>query len=1053
MKRVLLICVAVLVSLTAFAQKSVTGKVTTSDGSPASFANIVVKGTVNGTMTNDLGEYTLANVKGDAILQVSSIGFKTVDVPVNGRSVVDIVLESDAELLEDVMVVAYGTVKKGSYSGSAAVVKQDAMKDAPVVSFEQVLSGKAPGVQVASYSGQPGSEVEINIRGFGSFNASNQPLYVIDGVPATSGDYSSGNISTSSMNFLNPSDVESITILKDAAAASLYGSRASNGVILITTKKGKAGKVTSTFKASVGVSSFAYDNYPLASEEENIKLHTEAWTNYGNDKPSRWNKDYSSLNEYVNAMVKKYYPDKDESKYIYKDWKDVLFHTGVSQNYEFSISGGNDKSKVFASMAYLDQQGVVRINYLKRFSTTINAEHAVNKWLKVGGTVQYSWQYQSGNQDGYSTKDNPFFIWKVVLFDRWPYAYKEDGSLYLERFNSGLQTINPVQSYDAQLNDAWQNRLILKGWAEAKFTDWLTAKTIVSSDWLYVHDRFGWLYGHPNFYAYSDQGGYMSDRHRNVNRMVSSSTLNFNKSFGNHNVSAMVGWEAERERYKMTRVGKVDFSYMGATESVLASTFDDGYSYSRESGLLSFLSSVNYDYNNKYFLTGTFRRDASSKLSKQTRWGNFWSVSGSWKFSNESFLKDVKWLNDGKIRGSYGTSGTLPSDYFGYMAIYYYTKYGDAGASYPGNVANTELTWEKNKNWNIGLDLTIFDRYTISAEYFSKKTTDLLLDATIPSTTGFTSTLMNVGAMTNKGVEIAVNVNVIDKKDMSLSIGANWSTVDNKINALSVEGEEQVPNSRIIWKAGYSFYQYYVRNYLGVARETFTDLYGTTIKAGQPIYAEGSFYKAGDAADQQVVLKDGTVIREGEIVPCDTYNYSPTRRQNASRMILDGKTAIPKGYGGFNLDFRWKNLSFSMAWAFKYGHYIWDEGTEQLANDGYYYFHRNILHSQVDTWSEENPDASVPRRVADSDQGGYYYSSRYLKKGDYLRLKNATISYNLPKKWVEKIRMQNARVYVAGSNLLTFSGLDIDPEIQSNGYYNYAMPSLKTITFGLEVTL
>ena len=428
---------AVIVSVSAFAQKSVTGKVTTSDGSPAAFANVVVKGTTNGAITNELGEYTLNNVKGDAVLQISSIGFKSLETPVGGRSVIDIVLEADAQLLEDVMVVAYGTVKKGSYSGSAAVVKQDAMKDAPVVSFEQVLSGKAPGVQVASYSGQPGSEVEINIRGFGSFNASNQPLYVIDGVPATSGDYSSGNISTSSMNFLNPSDVESITILKDAAAASLYGSRASNGVILITTKKGKAGKVVSTFKASVGISSFAYDNYPLASEEENIRLHTEAWTNYGNDNPARWNKSYATLNEYVQDKVKQYYPDKDESKYIYKDWKDVLFTTGVSQNYEFSIAGGNDKSKVFASMAYLDNQGVVKINYLRRFSTTINAEHAVNNWLKVGGTVQYSWQYQSGNQDGWSSKDNPFFIWKVVLFDRWPYAYKSDGSLYLGRFNSG----------------------------------------------------------------------------------------------------------------------------------------------------------------------------------------------------------------------------------------------------------------------------------------------------------------------------------------------------------------------------------------------------------------------------------------------------------------------------------------------------------------------------------------------------------------------------------------------------------------------------------------
>ena len=1041
MKKILLIALAVLSCNIAFAQTRVTGKVTSSaDGSPIPFASVVIKGTMTGVATLENGDYVLDNVASDAVLVVSSIGFVDQQIPVNGRAKINVSLAPDTEALDEVMVVAYGTVKKGSYSGSAAVVKDEAIKDAPVVSFEQVLAGKAPGVQVASYSGQPGSEVQINIRGFGSFNAGNQPLYVIDGVPATSGDWSSGNISTSAMNFLNPSDVESITILKDAAAASLYGSRASNGVILITTKKGKAGRMTSTFKASAGFSYFAYNNYPLATDSETEELHRQSWYNYGTDNPSVW-KNYGSLDSYVAAKVEENYPSKDESKYIYKDWEKVLFHTGIAQNYEYSISGGTDKSKIYASVGYTDQQGVVRIDYLRRFSTTINLDFNVSKKLKVGGSVQYSWQYQDGHQDGWASKDNPFFIWKVVLTERWPYAYKSDGSLYLEPMNPNFSTTNPIAAYDAQINDAWQNRLIMKGWAEYAFTDYLKLKSIVNSDWLYVHDRFGWLYGHPNFYAYSDIGGYMSDRHRNINRMVSSTTLNFNKSFGDHNVGAMVGWEAEKEHYTMTRVGKIDFSYMGATESIFGANFQDGYSYSRDDRLLSFLSSLNYDYASKYYLTGTYRRDGSSRLAKKSRWGDFWSVSGSWRFSNEDFMSNVTWLNDGKIRASYGTSGTLPSDYFGYMSVYEYDIYGDAGASYPANLANSDLTWEKNKNWNIGLDATLFERVTFSAEYFNKKTTDLLLDATVPSTTGFSSTLTNIGSMSNTGFEFAVNVDIIKKKDLNLSVGFNWASLNNKVLSLSEEGETIV-STPYVWKEGYSFYQYRTREYLGINPEN-----------GKPQYAEGSWYEKGKIVDQDVIMRDGTVVPEGSAMPADGYNYTPTTRNNASNIILEGRTAIPKGYGGFNVDLGWKGFSFSMSWAYKYGHYIWDEGVEQLENDGYKSYGQNIAASQVDTWSETNKNATVARRIVGNSQGGYYYSSRYLKKGDYLRLKNLTLSYNLPKTFVQKMNIQNARIYLSGANLLTFSGLNIDPEIQASGYYYYNTPALRTVSLGLEVTL
>ncbi|MBQ3175701.1 MAG: TonB-dependent receptor [Bacteroidales bacterium] len=1037
MKRLFLLALAILTTGVMFAQTKVTGKVTSAeDGSPVSFASIVVKGTTNMATSGDNGEFVLNNVANDATVVVSSIGFKTIEVPVNGKAYLEIILSPDTEALEEVMVVAYGTVKKGSYSGSATVVKDDALKDAPVMSFESVLSGKAPGVQVAASSGQPGAQADISIRGFGSFNAGNAPLYVIDGVPATSGDWSSGNISTTAMSFLNPSDIESITILKDAAAASLYGSRASNGVILITTKKGQRGKVTSTFKASVGVSYFAYDNYPLASDAETEELHRQAWYHYGQNNPNAW-KSYNTLEDYVAAKVEQNYPSRDESKYIYKDWEDVLFRKGISQNYEYNISGGGEKGRIYASVAYSDQQGLTSIENLQRVSTTINGEATLNKFIKLGGNLQYSWTFQEGHQEDHS-KDDPYTIWKVYLNERWPYAYKETGDLYMERWNPTVSTVNPVPTYDMQINDARQNRLLLKGWMEVKFTEWLTAKTTISSDWLYVHDRFGWLYGHPNFTAYGEPGGYMSDRHRNVNRMVSTTQLNFDKTWGDHHLSAMAGWEAEEEKYRMTRAGKTSFSYAGATESIFGTEYDSSYSWSREEGLLSVLGSLSYDFGARYYLTGTYRRDGSSRLAPETRWGDFWSVSGSWRFSNEKFM-DFDWLNDGKLRGSYGTSGTLPTDYFGYMSVYDYGVYGNEGASYPSNLANSDLTWEKNKNWNVAIDATIFDRYTLSVEYFEKKTTDLLLDAKIPSTTGFTSTLSNVGAMKNRGWELALNVDILKKNDWDLSVGVNWSKIDNEILSLSEEGETQTSRP-YIWKQGYAFYQYYSRDYLGYDEN------------GMPQYADGSFFKKGATLTEDVILKDGTKLAKGEKAPHDLYNYTPRNRNNSNSVILEGKTALPDGYGGFNVDLRWKDLSFTMAWSYKYGHYIWDDGTDDLYTDGYREFHRNIGKSQVDAWSETNKDAAFPKRIAGNNQGGYYDSDRFLHRGDYLRLKNATISYTIPRTFVNKLSLSNARVYVAGANLLTFSKLHIDPEIQNSGFYSLGMPSMRTVTFGLEVS-
>ncbi|HBG24851.1 MAG TPA: hypothetical protein DDX10_07350 [Rikenellaceae bacterium] len=1011
-KRTCLLLCTILLSLSAaFAQTRVTGVVTDlSDGSPIPYANVMIKGTTTGVAANANGVYVFANVPANATLIFSSIGYQTMEIPVDSRTVINASLSTVAVGLEEIMVVAYGSVKKGSYSGSATQINQQSFKDVPVVTFEQAIVGAVPGVQISQKSGQPGSLPEIRIRGFGSFNAGNEPLYVIDGVPATSGDYGSQNIYTSSMNYLNPGDIQSITILKDAAASSLYGSRASNGVILITTKKGSAGKAISTFKANVGVSYFAFNNYPMVSEEEKEILTREAWRNYGSDNPSQW-QSYGSLDSYVNFMAEKYFPSR-KTDLIYKDWESALFRTGVSQNYEYSISGGTDKSKVFASVAYTDENGVNRIQYLNRLTASVNAESKVSNKITIGGSFQFSNQKQSGHQDG-QAKDNLFYLWKVHLTERWPFQYASDGSYWMKYYDGGTR-VNPVPQWHLQLNDATQQRILLKGWIEARLTDDIKIKSVVGGDYLKSHDRFGWLYGHINFTAYGN--GYASDRFRNVDRIVSSTTANFTKSFGKHNVSALVGWEAEKEDFLYSRLEKIDFANFGATESALANTFRSGFTYRSNSNLLSALSNISYDYDNKYYLSGSYRLDGSSRLGPDSRWGNFWSVAGSWRLSKEMFLRDVSWLDELKIRGSYGTSGTLPSNYYGYMAVFSYGVYGTEGAGYPSNLANADLTWEKNKNWNVALDARIFDRVDIVAEFYNKTTEDLLLNASVPSTTGFSSALSNIGSMLNRGLELSLSADIIKKKDMTLTVGLNWANLYNEIISLANEGEQIVSRPHI-WKAGYSYVQYYTREY-----------YGADPQTGAPMYYSNATKPDGS--------RDRTLVG----------------RAQASSVILDGMTAIPKGFGGFNSTFTWKSLTASMAWSYKYGHYVFDNAVDDIESDGYDSF-KNTAASQKDRWQKPGDVTQVPRRVAGNTGGGYYDSSRALKEGDYLRLKNMTISYTIPDNIKNYLRLSNARVYVSGTNLLTFTGLNFDPEVQSNGYYNFTFPALRTITLGIEVSL
>ena len=1019
MKKILILALAVFFCQAAFAQTRVTGTVTSSeDGTPVSFATIVVKGNNNLiTSTDDNGRFIFSSIPGNAVLVVSNIGFTTQEVSVNSRSALSITLYPDATALEEVMVVAYGTVKRGSYSGSATVVKSDALKDIPVVSIEQALAGNVPGMQVTTASGQPGGLPQIRIRGIGSMNAGNDPLYVVDGVPLASGNWGSANIGTSSMNFLDPSNIESITVLKDAAAASLYGSRAANGVVLITTKTGQKGKPVTTFKASYGFSDLAVNNYPRVNEQEHEMLVREMVKNYAEADPTRWNNaTYNySLDEYVNRRTEVYYPARKQG-YEYTNWQKLLFRTGVAQNYEASVSGGGNDSRVFASVAYTKTEGVSILAYMDRISTNINASTKMSKAVTIGGSAQFVVTNQEGFQEGSGQRDNPWYSVVAKLTARFPYK-NPDGTYWMESYD-GSAFRNPANDIDKQIGNVKQYRTLLRGWGEVELLKDFKLKSTLSYDLLRTDNRFAWLVGHQYGEAYGK--GYVGDRYNRVETLVSSTTLNYNKTIAKaHTISAMIGWEAEEMKRLYTNLSAINFANYSLTSTYLASSVRDYGTRNDARTMLSFISSLNYDYSSKYYLSGTYRRDGSSRLGPQNRWGGFWSVAGSWRAINEPFIKQISWMNDLRIKGSYGVNGTLPSGYYDWQTLYAYGRYGGDNDSYPNEYADPNLTWETNYTWNVSLEGKVFDRFAFTAEYYSRTTKDLLISASIAPTTGFTSTNRNVGSMLNRGIELSLQVDILKKSALKWSAGINWSTLYNEILSMSSKGEI-LTSTPFIRTQGYSYYQYYSREYLGADPQT-----------GLPRYYTNK------------PLTDKGVLGETEK---EITNLTSA----ASSVILKGKTGLPKGFGGVNTNLSYKNFSLSLLFNYQYGNYIWDNASVTLRHDGDAPYN-NMSKDMLKRWQKPGDVTNVPKPIIGS-QGRAYNSDSMLHKGDFVRLKNMTLSYSVPKTVLSKVSVRSARVYVSGVNLLTFSGLDFDPEIPVGGYFSYTIPPTKTLTFGVEVS-
>lgn len=997
--------------------KEIKGIVTSAeDGEPLIGATISVKGNeAQGVVTDIEGKYILQIPNSDCTLVVAYLGMKTQELKAPSSGILNISLEAESMNLDEVVVTGYGNFSKSSFTGSANTLRADMMKNVPVMTVEQKLQGMTTGVNITSSSGQPGANQSIRIRGMGSFNASQEPLFVIDGVPVTSGSLSTGgadaaymnNSKTNIMSTLNPSDIENITVIKDAAAASLYGSRAANGVILITTKQGKAGRTQVSLNIAGGFSDAAVDFRPTLSGDQRYELLYEGLYNYALDKQMK------SPSEYAGQEIGKY-------AYVpelgYTDWRKELLRTAIHQNYEASVSGGNERTTFYASLGYNSQEGLAKNSSLDRYSARLNMSQKVGKYGEVGANVMFTQMNQEMNEERGSSI-NPFL--DVAMLMNPSMTVRDKDGNYVGAYPG--TTLNPLRDILTDYNRTRMTRMFSTGYASIEPLKGLKLKETLSYDYTIQKDS---RYFNPLSAAGPKSGSdaQTSKGFIEYGKLISSTSLNYVHTFNyKHHLDVLAAYEIESYQ---TDKASGERSRLPSNSNLVepdnASILNSFISSTQAYRMLSYLSRLNYDYDDRYYIAGSFRRDGSSRLSPKNRWGNFWSVSGMWHLSNESFMKPIKHiLSDVKIRASYGVNGNQPGSLYGYMGLYTYGQsYMGGFGSYESSLANPNLKWEKNYNLNIGLDLAFLSRIFLSIEYYNRDTKDLLYSLPISATTGFTNYLSNVGQLNNKGVELELRTINFATPHFNWSTVLNLSHNSNKIISLNGQLEQSIEGTWFIHKVGLPYHTFYVKEFAGVDPQNGDALYYTN-----------------------TLNKDGSYSRE-------------ITNDISKAQAIPYKSVNPKISGGLTNILNNKQLDLSFTLTYSLGGYSFDKlgtyienGTTNIYTSKY-----NLPAYAMDRWQKPGDQTDVPRFVYNQSASDNN-SSRYIHSTDHLRLKNLTLGYTLPREWTRKVMVNKARFYFSGSNLLTWAKWkQYDPETPVNGEVFCEAPPMRTFSFGVQLT-
>ena len=1047
-KMMVLLCLSFICMLTATAQtEKASGTVVSESGEPIVGAAVMIEGTQIGTITDVDGHFSFTEIPVNASkIKVSYLGMQSKTVPFSRK--MTITLTEDNKTLDDVLVVAYGTAKKSSYAGSASMVTSKQLTDLPSSSFENALTGKVAGLQITNASGQVGSVPTIQIRGIGSMNAGSTPLYVVDGVPMNAGNvgqmsgetYSTNNI----MSTLNPEDIESVSVLKDAAAASLYGSRAANGVILITTKQGKKGKAHVEFKSSIGFTpSWATKNYEPASTQHQVDMLYTVFHDYQtsngaddatanayalkqlNRKFNRHGYSFSTsgTGAYEDVIIGDY--DNSGRAGSYYDWDDAYFRTAVYQSNDIAVSGGGDNTSYYSSLSYTKDDGRLRKNSFKRYSGRVNLTQKVGKFLDFNTNVSLARITKTGYNDTRTTGSNYFMQTRNLLWGLyWPtnYATGED---WTTRY--GSYAYNGLYYDNEWENKSTDTRVSAVETVTLHLLDGLDLRTIFSYDNTNVRDH---LYYSANHFLGSSDEGSIDEMRTNYEKWVSSTTASYNKMFGDHTIGLLFGFEAEKNTTDYTRASGTHLPNSTLhTVSTAGTLSSAGYQWGNT--LASIISKVDYNYADRYFLSASYRRDGSSKLAPEERWGNFWSVSGAWRIKQEAFMALVKWLSDLKLRASYGVNGTLPSSNYAYMNLMSYsTKYMGNPAGIISQMSNVNLSWETNYTFNVGLDFGFFNqRLRGTVEYFTRNSKNLLQDVPISGTTGFSSVLQNIGKINNHGVELTLEGDILRKKDFVWTAGVNATFLSSKVKKLyngadiiwyDPTGDDD--RAQFIYREGESTLAFYGYEWAGV----------------DPTNGKSVYY-VNDPDDGQ--KGDFTFNGRGA-----TYDY------NKANYTIIGN-GIPDVTGGINTTATWKGIELGLNFTYKLGGSLYDGAYKDVADDGYYWERIRAESYYENMWTPTHTDGTEPALSGNDLTDAIQYSSRHISSATYLRLKTLTLAYTLPRQLVNKVWMSNVRVYFNAENLLTFSKYkEADPEVNSYSTRGWETPIGKSFIFGINIT-
>lgn len=995
MKTIFLLITLMATMHIALAQsRTIRGRVVSQSGFPIANVSVTVKGTGQGVSTQPDGSFTISVTGTNGVLLVSSVGFSAREVVVGDSNFVEIVLSQTADELETVVVVAYGSQIKRKVTGAVSTVSSVELENKPFTSVDQMLQGKVPGLQSVSPNGQPGGAQTIRIRGVSSITGENDPLFVVDGVPINSGDFSRNTTTTNALAGINPNDIESVSVLKDAAATAIYGSRAAAGVILITTKNGKPGKTRIRIDAEQGISDVAFQSNlskPL-NRNQYLDLSREGLINAGAS----------------DAQVASILENLGANNNNNVDWRDLVTRKADFTNLNFSASGGNPKTTFYTSIGYNKQESPVIGSDFKRYSGLLSISHQASDKFTLSVNILGSYSDQNSPTSSGAFR-NPVLAASLLRPTQAP--YDSNGKLIISRavFN---QTYNPlaVVKYDRSLTRNIKTISTISG--KYNLLPGLAFTTTLGIDYFNLEEE---QYYNPFFGDARTVSGRVYNLTTRVSNLVWTNLIDYRHYFLENKELGMdmkLGYESQKSKeYNTTAIGTgVPFTTLLTLPVPSTPTTASGAR--TDYAQVSVFSSLQFHYLSRYSLSGSFRNDGSSRFGPEKRYGNFWSAGAAWNIDRENFLSGISIIDVLKLRASYGITGdnrgVTP---YGWRATYSFgSDYNLNPGSFPNTVGNTKLTWETNKQTDIGIDFEILNhRIGGTIDWYQRISTDLLFDVPLSLTSGFATIKSNIGTMENKGWEISVYGSPIRSKDFVWDMSFNISLNRNKITSLPNNNAEIIAGN-LIRRVGEDVSSIYTRLWAGVDPDN-----------GDPLWFTDATRKV-------------------------TTNNTPAFQE------IIGHNA-PKAFGSFSNTFNYKGLSLDVQFNYQYGNLVYDSWGFILNSDGAFPS-LNKNQKQLRRWQKPGDDAELPVYIYGNSNNSNAESSRWYYKGDFIRLRDLTLAYQLPKNILDRIKLENVTFYLKGTNLWTKAfdkDITFDPEQGFSGTNDFQVYIQRTISFGAKI--